>query len=262
MSTFAVDTKNILLFIYKFNSARFLTAFSVILSLLFILGTKVSGGEGVTSTLSVLGFEIPFLLLSVIFHSISLIFSVTLLIIALNLCDFLVTGHVMHVIVARNKNRLLHLGAFFSALFLFMMPVTLGYSAIYFLISPSFLHSFSAFFADLLYFYTITLLIITVVNIKFFRTQPVAFLIVIFFVLPATLDLIIRLPATSTFQSLLKESVVFIKMILTPHFDFSNASETIKIKSYIQSEVFLTNIIILIVYVGFNLFHFRRKDLI
>lgn len=261
MKSFLNATYNSLLFIYKLNSARFLTLVTVLVFLLHF-AVNVIEGSGTFSILEFGGESFPYLYLYSLISTVNIIVYVTLLIIVLNLSEFFINGHAMHVFIARNKNRVRHFGAFLLALFLFTIPIALGNVSLYFIISPSLMMSFYALIADIFSLYGIMLLTITLLNIRIFRTQPIVFLVLIFFALPMVLKLLTVMNADNLLEQFLKQAFIFTHLILSPHLEISTVSETLAQKSFFQAELFLKSIAIFGGYVVFNLFHFSRKDLL
>jgi len=261
MKPFFLSTINTLLFIYKLNSARFITAVAVLIYILHFTVTVVDG-SGVLSILDLGGERVPYIMLTAVLSTVGIFIYVMLLIVVLNLSEFFINGHVMQVLIARNENRLIHLGSFFLAVFLFTMPVAIGNSSLYFIISPSLTMSFYAFLTDLFSLFAILVLTITLVNLKFFRTQPIVFLVLLFFALPMTLNILIGITADSVIKQILHEVYVFTQMILSPHIEITSVSETLRGKSFFQAGVFFKSVGILAGYIAFNLIHFSRKDLI
>lgn len=260
MKTFFLSTVNSLLFIYKLNSARFITALAVLIYILHFT-VEVVDGSGALSILNIGGVQLPYILLTTTFSTLGIVVYVMLLIVVLNLSEFFVNGHVMHVLIARNKNRLMHFGSFFLAVFLFIIPVAIGNASLYFIISTSLSMSFYAFLTDLFGLFAILVLTITLVNIKLFRTQPIIFLILIFFALPMTLNILIGISTDTFIKQILHEVYVFSQMILSPHIEIGSVAENLKRTSFFQAGIFFKSLGILAGYIVFNLIHFSRKDL-
>jgi hypothetical protein len=261
MKSFLTSTYNNLLFIYKLNSARFITFISVMIYLLHFR-LSIVDGIGIHSTIDIGGVSLPYLYMYSLLSTVGIVVYVTLLIVVLNLSEFFITGHAMHVLIARNKNRVRHIGTFILALFLFTMPVALGMSSTYFVISPSIKMSYYAFLADLFGLFSIMLLTLTLINIRLFRTQPIVFLVLIFFALPMVLSLLTTFTADTSFKLLLKEVLLYTHMVLSPHFEINSVADTLKQKSFFQTGLFFKSIAILGGYILFNLYHFSRKDLL
>lgn len=252
---------NMLKFIFSFRSIQVLTFFSILFLLVAIFGVSKVSGFGGGAVLNILGQEINFVFVSMAFNSIYLVVMMGVLLITIQISEFLFFGHFAQSIISKFRKRYPILVAYLIASISVALLAAVLYSSHYYPVSPSLNHYLYNLLYNTLFFYTVILGTTIVVNYSSLKKYTILVMIFIFYMVPLTLNFV--LPMFSGQGFLYASSRAFlsgISKLTSIHIEVSNQASNIIKTGLILDGLFLETIALFGVYVLIIGYQFMKKD--
>lgn len=252
---------NMLKFIFSFRSIVFLTFLAISFTLVALFGVTKVSGFGTGSVVSIFGNEIHFALISLLFGNVYLVLTLFVLLITIQVSEFIFFGHFAQSIICKYRNRLPVLAAYLVASISIAIFAALLYTSYYIPISPGPTHFFYTFIYSALYFYTIVLATTLVVNFSVLKKYTILFIIFLFYIIPVTLKLVLQLFSGHGVMNSISTSILtgFTKLT-SVHIEVSNQVDNIIRTGLLQSGLILETVGLLSIYVLIIGYQYMRKD--
>lgn len=272
MSTFTHQFRFNLFLLWQFTSTKIVLLLSLIFLIVpfFYLETLTPGllGEIESSSRgadrSIEGAEIAQFegfMIFLLHGNLSILFWVLAIWVVLSSSEITLVGQPLQTLLSRNKSRLAHYLATFSGLAVLMFVISTSYYTIPIILSASFEVRLFIVMAGFFYFLTMVLLFMAVLNFEVTAKQSVAFFIFLFFVLPGLIMVVPRSDFNSSILFVMLDKVLrAIYYVLSPHFTLSKLIDNAAMRQYADYAALFKGLILVIAYLGLNLYQFKRKD--
>lgn len=261
MSTFLKLIQRMLAFIYSFKSTKLLTLISLLGILVFTLGTQHIDGVGLGSTISILGKQVPSMLIFMSFNSVFLFSTVAVVMVTFQFGEFLLFGHFAQSTIGSFNNRYEPILAYLISTFIFIIPVGVSYTSYYFWMSPNMNTFIFSVINSVLFFYSIIIITTLILNFNAFKKYALVMILVFFFVLPGTLLITIPMMTDTNIASkIIVEILTGVKHALNLHQDFSSNINFVQQRSYVNYESLFQPVGILLLYFVTIAITYKKKD--
>lgn len=252
---------NFIKFIFSIRSVMILSLVSVSLLIIAIFGSTKVGGFGTNASISVMGNTVPFTLLSMIFNNVYMILTLAVLIITVQISEFLFFGHFAQSYICKFRDRYPVLVAYFISTFFIALISALLYTSYYIPIIPSLKHYFSALLFSTLYYYMIIIGTTLVINFSVIRKYTILVMIFLFFITPITAKLVIPMISNVGFlNSIMKHLMIGVEKVTSVHVELSNQAENIIRTGLIKDGVLMENVAFMSIYILIIGYQYMRKD--
>jgi hypothetical protein len=273
MSSFTHQFRFNLFLLWQFTSTKIVLLLSLIFLIVpfFYLETLIPGllGELISSAhlgdRSIDGADVARLegmMIYMIHGSLNILFWVLAIWVVLSSSEVTLVGQPLQTLLSRNKSRLTHYLATLSGLAVLMFIISTSYYTIPIILSASLEVRLFIVISGFFYFLSMVLLFMTILNFESTAKQSVAFFIAFFFVLPGIITVIpLSDSNSSVFITILDKAIRAIEYVLSPHFALSRLIDNAAIKQYVDYAALFKSLILVAIYLGLNLYQFKRKDI-
>jgi hypothetical protein len=264
MNTLIPQASQMLRFFSSFKSVLIFLSLSLFMPLFFLFGTTVVDGFGSASQLMVIGgsFPIPFILINATYNTVFLISSLAVVMITFQFCEFILFGHVSHIIVGKIRNRLSVILSYLLALLIISIPLSFIFTAHYFAIVSSFKTTLAILTVGWMYTFSLMLITTLVLNFNALRKYALIMIILLFFVGPGTLMMISNLlKSLGGVWEIISYGTFEIYSFLALHFSFSRLIDFTISSSFFNWMDFGGLLFYIIPYIAIISYTYLKKDL-
>lgn len=215
-------------------------------------------GVGPRAIIIVGSMPVPLIMFETIFSAFDITLGILVIFMAINLAEFMINGNLMHVFISRNKNRINYLSSVFTSLLILVTIGFLGYGLLYTRAGFDLNLIFWAYLGKALVYFSIALILVTLLNIQQTRKMAVLYFILLFMILPMALGSLGNFVSTNT---LLVGFVDLLNTFFSVHFLFSDFKDQVIIREYLNFGVLLKASLVMILLLVGNIALFNKRDL-
>lgn len=261
MTKLISTTSHILRFYSKLALFWIICLVSLFAFLIFNLFATHSTDPNFGSVIVIRGENVPLFLFERVWDSFELVMILLAAVFIKNTTDFLLNGQFLQAIIARNKDRLVHISSYLLSLFFLSLIISLGMVAIAFIQVPSVFIGIQLIFIQSLPIFAFTLCLILICNIPALSRSPFIYFLLIFFAAPGLLSFLSRLAPTSTSIEIISEISYYLNFFFGIFFKTMSYVSSYKKTLLLDMSEFFKAMWIVIPFVAINMFLFWKKDL-